>query len=349
MANLSTKFLALVAFSLLLLSPLDLVKAQVPIAPGLSLTFYSKSCPNLESIVRKRLQSVFKDAGLAAGVLRLQYHDCFVQGCDASLLLDGSAGGPSEKSAIPNLTLRAQAFRAIEDLRNRVHKECGRVVSCADLVAIAARDAVVLTGGPNYNVPLGRRDGLNFATANATITNLVAPTSNTTTLLAKLAVKNLDATDAVALSGAHTIGSSHCTSFTERLYPNQDPTMDKTFANNLKDTCPTPTTNKTLDMDIRSPNLFDNKYYVDLMNRQTLFTSDQDMYTDSRTRGIVTSFAVNQTLFFERFVISMLKMGQLGVLTGSSGEIRANCSARNSDNLFISSVVGDEGSHASQF
>ncbi|CAI9116484.1 OLC1v1017645C1 [Oldenlandia corymbosa var. corymbosa] len=348
----TNKLFSAFAFSLLILSPLalDVAKADQPIQDGLSLSFYDSICPNLESIVRKRLKKVYKDdIGQAAGILRLHFHDCFVQGCDGSVLLDGSASGPSEKSAIPNLTLRARAFKIINDLRHRVHRECGRVVSCADLVALAARDAVAVTGGPDYKVPLGRRDGLNFATAQATLDNLVAPFANTTTVLAKLAVKNLDTTDAVALSGAHTIGIAHCTSFTDRLYPNQDPTMDKTFANNLKTTCPTANTNATTDMDIRSPNKFDNKYFVDLMNRQGLFTSDQDLYTDSRTRGIVKSFAVNQTLFFEKFVIGMLKMGQLGVLTGNNGEIRANCSVRNKDNFLISSVVEDEGSQASQF
>lgn len=65
------------------------------------------------------------------------------------------------------------------------------------------------------------------------------------------------------------------------------------------------------------------------MNREGLFTSDQDLFTDNRTSGIVTNFATNQTLFFEEFVVSMIKMGQLNVLTGTQGEIRANCSVRN--------------------
>lgn len=81
--------------------------------------------------------------------------------------------------------------------------------------------------------------------------------------------------------------------------------------------------------------MFDNKYYVDLMNRQGLFTSDQDLYTDSRTRTIVTNFAVNQTLFYQNFINAMIKMGQLSVLTGTQGEIRANCSRINSNELFI--------------
>lgn len=91
---------------------------------------------------------------------------------------------------------------------------------------------------------------------------------------------------------------------------------------------------------LRSPNKFDNKYYLDLMNHQGLFTSDQDLYTDKRTKDIVTNFAVNQSLFFEKFVAAMLKMGQLNVLTGTKGEIRANCSVRNKGSKsFLTSAV----------
>ncbi|XP_016494631.1 peroxidase 12-like [Nicotiana tabacum] len=316
-----------------------------PIVKGLSWTFYDSICPNAESIIRSRLRQVFRqDIGQAAGLLRLHFHDCFVQGCDGSVLLDGSASGPSEKDAPPNLTLRQQAFRIIEDLRRRVHRECGRVVSCADITAIAARDSVFLSGGPDYDLPLGRKDGLNFATRNETLANLPPPSFNTSGILTSLATKNFTPTDVVALSGGHTIGIGHCTSFTERLYPNQDPSMDKIFAKNLKNTCPTSNSTNTTVLDIRSANKFDNKYYVDLMNRQGLFTSDQDLYTDRRTRGIATSFAINESLFFEEFVNSMIKMGQLNVLTGTQGEIRANCSVRNSANynLLLSSSVAEE-------
>ncbi|KAL0438270.1 UNVERIFIED_CONTAM: Peroxidase 12 [Sesamum latifolium] len=300
---------------------------------------------------KKKLKKVFKnDIGQAAGLLRLHFHDCFVQGCDGSMLLDGSASGPSEQAAPPNLSLRAEAFRIINDLQRRVHDKCGRVVSCADILALAARDAVFLSGGPDYEVPLGRRDSLNFATTAATLANLPPPSSNTTALLTSLATKNFTATDVVALSGGHTIGISHCTSFTNRLYPTQDPIMDKSFSKNLKTTCPIANSDNTTVLDVRSPNTFDNKYYVDLMNRQGLFTSDQDLYTDSRTRGIVTGFAVNQTLFFEKFVNAMVKMSQLNVLTGGEGEVRGNCSAKNSDNIvLLSSPAGEENEALSGF
>ncbi|KAK1263689.1 Peroxidase 12 [Acorus gramineus] len=116
-----------------------------PLVKGLNYTFYKTTCPNLESIITKQLKSAFRNnSGLAAGLLRLHFHDCFVQGCDGSVLLDGSASTPSEKASPPNLTLRPAAFAMINTLRNLIQKACGRVVSCADITALAARDAVAL-------------------------------------------------------------------------------------------------------------------------------------------------------------------------------------------------------------
>ncbi|XP_077248694.1 peroxidase 12-like [Tasmannia lanceolata] len=345
MASISVFFVLL--FSLFSLSSFSEAYSSPPLKKGLSWTFYKSSCPNLESIVRKELKKVFKkDIGLAAALLRIHFHDCFVKGCDGSVLLDGSASGPSEQDAPPNLTLRPAGFKVIDDLQDRVEKECGRVVSCADITALAARDSVALSGGPDYSVPLGRRDGLNFATRNTTLANLPAPTSDADTLIAALSKKNLDATDLVALSGGHTIGIGHCPSFTDRLYPTQDSTMDEDYADILYETCPAVDTPNTTVLDIRTPNLFDNKYYVDLMKREGLFTSDQDLYTNDITKPIVKRFAKNETLFFEHFAYSMVKMGQLSVLTGKKGEIRANCSERNPESRdYLSSVV-DEDEHA---
>nr|DAD40587.1 TPA_asm: hypothetical protein HUJ06_014910 [Nelumbo nucifera] len=103
-----------------------------------------------------------------------------------------------------------------------------------------------------------------------TVANLLATYSNTNVTPTSLATKNLKATDVVTLCDGHTIGIGHYTSFTDRLYPSQDSTMDKFFANQLKLTCPTTMT----DLGIQISNVFDNNYYVDLMKQQGLFSSD---------------------------------------------------------------------------
>lgn len=195
---------------------------------------------------------------------------------------------------------------------------------------------------------MGRRDSLKFASQEETRANLPSASTNASTLIEFLATKNLDATDLVALSGGHTIGLSHCPSFTGRLYPTQDPTMEENFANDLKEICPASNTNATTVLDIRTPDHFDNKYYINLVRRQGLFTSDQDLYSYHKTRDIVKSFAEDEALFYEKFVHAMLKMGQMSVLTGKNGEIRANCSVNNSGNIQLKSVVGEDEEAAAE-
>ncbi|KAL8172386.1 hypothetical protein V2J09_024190 [Rumex salicifolius] len=317
------------------------------VVSGLSWKHYKKSCPHVESIIRNHLRDVFEsDIGLAAGLLRVHFHDCFVQGCDGSVLLDGAN---SEQLVPPNLSLRPEAIKMIEELRALVHKECGHVVSCADIAALAARDSVYLSGGPHYEIPLGRKDGLEPATVAVTNANLPRPTSNTSVLITAFDALGLDATDLVALSGGHTIGIAHCGAFANRLYPTQDPTLDDSLASDLEAVCPTSTTNATVFNDIRTPNKFDNKYYVGLVKRQGLFTSDEDLYMDSTTKATVVEFAENESRFFEKFVASMIKMGQLSVLTGEKGEVRKICSARNVAGEKLSEVVGGDEQEKAQF
>lgn len=107
---------------------------------GTRVGFYSTSCPRAESIVRSTMQSHFRsNPTIAPGLLRMHFHDCFVQGCDASILIDGPN---TEKTAGPNRLLRG--YEVITDAKTQIEAVCPGVVSCADILALAARDAVVL-------------------------------------------------------------------------------------------------------------------------------------------------------------------------------------------------------------
>lgn len=316
---------------------------------GLSWTFYSESCPNLESIVKSSLEQVTEqDIAQSPGLLRLLFHDCFVQGCDASILLNGTSSDPSEQEAIPNHTLRPEAFKIINEIKEAVEANCSGVVSCADILALVASYAVFMAGGPEFLVPLGRRDSLTFANQTVTVDSLPSPASNVTVLMTLFNENGFDNyKDLVALSGAHTFGISHCESFVGRLYPTQDPTLNATFAKELEDTCPTSATVNISPLDIRTPALFDKMYYTDLQNGEGLLTSDQDLYSDSRTRHIVNNFAGNQSSFLHQFAVSMLKMVQLDVLTGSQGEIRKNCAVPNTNTFSTYSIIDPAGSSSS--
>ena len=68
------------------------------------------------------------------------------QGCDASILLDATSTIDSEKNAGANAN-SARGFNVVDDIKSQVDKVCGRpVVSCADILAVAARDSVVAVG-----------------------------------------------------------------------------------------------------------------------------------------------------------------------------------------------------------
>lgn len=65
-----------------------------------------------------------------------------LKGCDASVLLNSKGKNTAEKDGPPNKSLHA--FYVIDDAKKAVEALCPAIVSCADILAFAARDAVVL-------------------------------------------------------------------------------------------------------------------------------------------------------------------------------------------------------------
>jgi len=118
-------------------------------APGgfpLQPRFYEHTCPQMQAIVGAIVARAHaEDPRMATSLLRLHFHDCFVQGCDASVLLDADGSGRfvTEKRSNPNRD-SLRGFEVIDEIKAAVEHACPRVVSCADIVAVAARDSVVL-------------------------------------------------------------------------------------------------------------------------------------------------------------------------------------------------------------
>lgn len=66
---------------------------------------------------------------------------CF-KGCDGSVLLDDTTTFTGEKTAKPN-NGSLRGFEVIDQIKHAVEEACPGVVSCADILAVAARDSVV--------------------------------------------------------------------------------------------------------------------------------------------------------------------------------------------------------------
>ncbi|KAH7291694.1 hypothetical protein KP509_29G029000 [Ceratopteris richardii] len=289
----------------------------------LSPNFYDNSCPNLLSIVSSTYQSLAaRDNVVSPSTLRLGMHDCFIQGCDGSILLSSTTVNSAERDYVDN-DIPQQAFDTIENIKRAVESSCPGVVSCADIVALASLEAVRFLGGPSLQVPLGRRDSQTSSVANA---NGNIPSSNLDgdQLISLFASKGLDASDLVALSGAHTIGFAKCRQFDFRLN-GQDPFYDQQFAAQLRGQCSLRGGTNVVAFDPPSPFLFDNSYYRDLQNNRGLLLTDQVLFVHPQTKDLVNQFAASQTQFFQAFATSFVKMFSIGVLTGNNGEIRNMC------------------------
>ncbi|KAJ8546440.1 hypothetical protein K7X08_019023 [Anisodus acutangulus] len=297
--------------------------------------FYGITCPNVELIVQQAVSTKFSQTFVTIpATLRLFFHDCFVEGCDASIMI-ASPNGDAEKDSSDNLSLAGDGFDTVVKAKQAVEAMCPGVVSCADILAIATRDVVVLAGGPSYNIELGRRDGL-ISKASRVAGNLPEPDFNLIQLNTMFAKHNLSQFDMIALSGAHTLGFSHCDRFANRLYsftPSKpvDPSLDQEYAKQLMQMCPQNVDPSiAINMDPVTPRTFDNEYYKSLVGGKGLFTSDQVLFTDKASEGTVSDFANNAFDFNGAFVTAMRKLGRVGVKTGNQGEIRLDCTRFNS-------------------
>lgn len=299
----------------------------------LSSTFYDETCPYASCIIRETLRQAFiSDPRIGASLIRLHFHDCFVNGCDGSILLDKSETIDTEKEAFANNN-SARGFDVVDTMKARLESICPATVSCADILTIASQQSVTLSGGPSWTNLLGRRDS---RIGNRTLANLNIPGPFDSLERLKFTFSNVglnNDTDLVALSGGHTFGRAQCRTFIGRLYNFNgtglpDPTLDTTYLETLRQICPEGGDGTVLaNFDPSSPDSFDNHYFSNLQQNKGLLISDQELFSTpgADTVDIVNNFGNDQNAFFDAFVVSMIRMGNLSPLTGSDGEIRLNC------------------------
>ncbi|XP_015086908.1 peroxidase 57-like [Solanum pennellii] len=294
----------------------------------LRIGFYEGKCglTNVEDVVQNVVNTWHiekKEKDIPAALLRMQFHDCFVKGCDASILLDGFT---SEKTAVPNSSVRG--YELIDAIKEALEAKCQGLVSCADIISMATRDAVVLGGGKWYDVETGRRDGNVSLASNV---NLPGATISVSDSIKLFASKRLTQYDMVYLLGGHTVGIARCSLFKDRIYNynntgGPDPSMSPWLLAELKERCPRISLffDNTYPLDVKTPSLVDNSFFQEIKKGNGVLQIDQQIALDELTKNIVDDI-VSDPDFYTKFGEAMVKLGRVEVLIDGQGEVRKSC------------------------
>ncbi|XP_010526272.1 PREDICTED: probable peroxidase 26 [Tarenaya hassleriana] len=287
------------------------------------------TCDDAEAYVRHQVEKLYKnDATIAPKLLRLVYSDCFVSGCDASILLEGP---DSERTAPQNRGLGG--FIMIDKIKQVLEQRCPGVVSCADILNLATRDALHMAGAPSYPVFTGRRDGLK---SDKRAVDLPSPSISWNQAMSYFNSKGLNVLDMATLLGSHSIGRARCSYVVDRLYNfnrtgKPDPAMDESLLSELRYLCP-PRTEKGqtdplvyLNPDSGSSHRFGSSFYSRLLSKKAVLGIDQQLLFNDETKEISEEFSESFEDFRKSFALSMSRLGSIDVLTGNEGEIRRNC------------------------
>ncbi|XP_050370598.1 putative Peroxidase 48 [Argentina anserina] len=333
--------------------------ADVTTSQNLEYDFYRDTCPRAEKIVRTKMAWIYgQHRNVSAQLLRLFFHDCFIEGCDASVLLDDSNGNQNhaiEKQAIPNKSLKG--FDKIDQIKESLENECAGVVSCADILALATRDAIVLAGGPFYPILTGRRDSTRsfFDKAMNPMMGMPRPDDNINQTLQKFSLRGFDEKETVALLGGHNIGKIGCEFIRSRINNfkgtgQPDPTLTPEFVSEMRLNCDDDFNQETsteaatrrlsekftskgmsyyqqLSSSVSAGAGFDSHYYQSLLRGRGLLFADQQLMANKRTARLVAKYASDDgSAFRTDFARAMMKMSDLNVLNGSQGQVRFDCS-----------------------
>ncbi|KAF8397658.1 hypothetical protein HHK36_016578 [Tetracentron sinense] len=298
----------------------------------LQLNYYSDSCPRAEEIVKEEVNKLYnKHGNTAVSWVRNLFHDCMVKSCDASLLLETRSGIVSEQVSQRSFGMRN--FKYINTIKEALESECPMTVSCADVVALSAREGVVMLGGPHIGLKTGRRDSKE---SHATVIDDFLPNHNDSIslVLSRFQSTGVDTEGTVALLGAHSVGRVHCVNLVNRLYPDVDPTLDPEYAAYLKRRCPSPEPDPNSVLyarnDRETPMVLDNMYYKNLLGHKGLLLVDQQLVSDPTTSPFVKNMASDNGYFHDQFSRAMLLLSENNPLTGDVGEIRKDCRYVNS-------------------
>ncbi|CAN6463140.1 unnamed protein product [Victoria cruziana] len=293
----------------------------------LRLNYYAENCPRAEAIIKDQVDKLYQEHGnTAVSWIRNLFHDCMVESCDASLLLETSGSIISEKKSSRSFGLRN--FKYVDVIKQAVESECPGIVSCADIIALSARDGILKLGGPDIAMKTGRRDSRQ---SYASVVEEQIPNHNDSLelVLSRFQSIGVGVEGTVALLGAHSVGRVHCVNLVNRLYPEVDSIMDPEYGQYLRKRCASPTPDPKAVVyarnDRETPMILDNMYYKNVLNHKALLLVDEELIYSNFTLQYVQKMAMDNNYFMEQFSRALLIMSEHNPLTGNEGEIRKDC------------------------
>ncbi|PON69259.1 Peroxidase [Parasponia andersonii] len=293
----------------------------------LQLNYYAESCPKAEEIIKQQVIDLYnKHGNTAVSWVRNLFHDCMVKSCDASLLLETVNGIESEKASQRSFGMRN--FKYVNTIKSAVEKECPLTVSCADIVALSARDGIVMLGGPRIEMKTGRKDSKESHLA--VVEDFIPNHNDSMSLvLSRFQSIGIDIEGTVALLGAHSVGRVHCVNLVQRLYPTMDPTLDPDYGTYLKRRCPSPKPDPKAVLyarnDRETPMILDNNYFKNVLKHKGLLLVDEQLTSDSSTFPFVQKMAADNGYFHDQFSRAVRLLSENNPLSGDLGEIRKDC------------------------
>lgn len=126
-----------------------------------------------------------------------------LQGCDASIMLNGPN---SELVSDNNFGIRRLDF--IDNVKSTMETMCAKTVSCADIIALAGREAVFHSGGPDIQIPLGRKDSASASNFNAD-KSLPSATSSVSSMLSLFGTFGMTTEESLAILGRFSQDITH--------------------------------------------------------------------------------------------------------------------------------------------
>ncbi|CAA7394390.1 unnamed protein product [Spirodela intermedia] len=328
-------YLGLLFFVLLSLSAVGLRPASAADEAeetGLVMNFYKDSCPQAEEIIKEQVGLLYKrHKNTAFSWLRNIFHDCAVESCDASLLLDSTRRTLSEKEADRSFGMRN--FRYLDTIKEALERECPEVVSCADILVLSAREGIALVGGPYIPLKTGRRDGRRSRSPEVLEEFLPDHNESISSILDKFNALGINTAGVVALLGSHSVGRTHCVKLVHRLYPEVDPAINPDHIPHMLKKCPDsipdPKAVQYVRNDRGTPMKLDNNYYRNILDNKGLLMVDHQLAYDSRTRPFVLKMAKSEDYFFQEFSRAIQILSENNPLTGTKGEVRKQCNVAN--------------------